>query len=251
MKQLSFAAATLLLMVFSISISAQTLDEVLEGYYDAVNQEKLSSVETMKTTGKIMMMGMEIPIISYQKRPLMFRTEGTYQGMTFVQATDGEIGWMINPFMGMTEAQPMTDEDLDALLEQADIDGFLYNYEAKGMTAELTGEEDFEGTPSYVVQLTDEDGETFTFYIDKETYLPLAMKANRMVQGTEMEVTTHMGNFQEIEGMVMPMSITTDAGGQTTEIILEEVLINEPVDDSLFDIPINEVNDEETDKQAD
>ena len=44
-------------------------------------------------------------------RPNKMRMEFTIQGMTGVQAYDGKTGWMVMPFMGKKDPEPMSGDD--------------------------------------------------------------------------------------------------------------------------------------------
>ncbi|UCE07565.1 MAG: hypothetical protein JSW07_05900, partial [bacterium] len=58
------------IILLTLTASAQTLDDILKQYYEARGgYEKVKSVKSMKTTGKQMVQGMEIPFTIQQKRP--------------------------------------------------------------------------------------------------------------------------------------------------------------------------------------
>ncbi len=71
----------------------------------------------------------------YHKRPMSFKSEAAFQGMEIITAFDGETGWTINPFIGNSDPQPMTEEIADRISLQADYDGIFYNYKEKGYAA--------------------------------------------------------------------------------------------------------------------
>jgi len=75
--------------------------------------------------------------------------EFTLQGMTGIQAYDGTKGWMVMPFMGKTEPEAMTGDDLKQMQDQADmVEGPLLNWKEKGHQVELIGKETVEGPRS-------------------------------------------------------------------------------------------------------
>jgi outer membrane lipoprotein-sorting protein len=237
MKKLSVLIITL--FVAASSFYAQTLEEVLQKYYKAVNQEKLNTVQTVTVSGKVLQGGMEIPMTIMQKRPTKFRTEATFQGMNILSGYDGEIGWMINPFMGQTEAQPMTEEQLEQTKDQADIDGYLYNYEKKGFTLELLPQEDMDGTKVYPIKVTKKNGDVVNNYLDAENYIVLKTKAKVKMMGVETEAETYFSNYKPVDEMIFPFNIETKAGGQTAvQIVFDSVEFNKEVADSLFVMPV-------------
>ena len=101
--------------------------------------EKLKAVKTMRLTGTMKVGDDTMPSVLELKRPNKSRWQFTFDGQTAVQAFDGKAGWMWMPFAGMTEPQAMSAEEKQEAEQQADIDGPLVDYKAKGSTIELVG----------------------------------------------------------------------------------------------------------------
>lgn len=250
MKKILFLLFALFYVGLTPALLAQdediTLEEVLENYHEAIGQDKIAEMSTMVTKGKMMMGPMEIPIKSYAKRPSFVRQEGTFQGMSFITAYDGETGWGVNPFAGSKEPEPMPEDALKSMKIQADFDGVLMNYEEKGYTVTLEGTEEYEGSDVYQVKVViDEDTEQMLF-IDVDSYMLLKVAGKSKVQGNEVEVETIFGNYKQVEGIALPFSIETKAKGAPTgqQMVIEEYLFGEEVKEDLFKMP-------ETDKAED
>jgi len=63
-------------------------------------------------------------------------------------------------------------------------------------------------------------------------------KAILKVQGSTIEVETFFSNFKPVEGIIMPFSIESKLDGQTqSHIIVEEIIFDEPINDSIFAKP--------------
>ena len=211
---------------------------MLKNYYDAIGIENLKNVKTLNFTGKVVQGGMELPFTMYLARPMKYRMDITVQGQQIVQAFDGKNGWMVNPMMGSTEPQDLPPEQLKQMKKQADFEGELYNYEKKGSTLELVGDEDFEGTKVYKLKLTDKDGDITYYYIDSDTYVVIKTNAKRTINGTEVEGETLYSNFQMVDGMAFPYSISTGMNGQTmAEIVIDKVDFGKKLDPTFFDKP--------------
>lgn len=224
-------------LLFSAVLNAQTLDEILKKHFEAVNQEKLSQVQTAIIKGKINQAGMEIPFAMYQKRPQKLRTEGTFQGMTVLQVFDGDKGWSVNPFMGSTEPQPTPPDQLDQIKDQADIDGYFYNHEKKGYKLELMPEEEIEGARMYVIQLTKPNKDVITSYLDAENFVIIKTKSKMKVQGVDTEIESYLSNYKPIEEIMYPFSIENKMNGQTMmQLSIDSVEFNKEIEDTLFTI---------------
>jgi outer membrane lipoprotein-sorting protein len=236
MKKLFFLIFTLFI---TSAFFAQTLDEVLQKYYKAVNQEKLNTVQTMTIKGKVAVQGMELPMNMYQKRPNKLRTEATFQGLSVVTVYDGENGWTINPFMGQAEAQPLQDAQIEQTKDQADIDGYFVNYEKKGLKLELMPTETMDSILVYNITVTKPNGDVIYNYLDTRTGLIVKIKSKVNIQGTMTDAETCMNDYKTIDDLVYPGNIESKAGGQTmAKIIIDSVEFNKDLDDSLFVKPV-------------
>jgi outer membrane lipoprotein-sorting protein len=182
---------------------------------------------------------MEAPFTVAKKRPENFRLEFTIQGMTGVQAYDGTTGWMVMPFMGKKDPEAMTPDMLKEFKDQADFDGAFVDYAKKGNKIELLGKADVEGTPAYKVKLTTKEGNETVVYIDAETFLEVKLEAKRKIQGQEVESETTLGNYQDVEGILMPFSIEIKTKGAPAgqAITIEKAELNVDIDDASFKMP--------------
>ncbi|HEV8132790.1 MAG TPA: hypothetical protein VGQ81_16205 [Acidobacteriota bacterium] len=232
-----FAAAAIL----TLPVCAQTVDEIIAKNIAARGgMEKLKAVKTMRMTGKMTVgPGIEAPVTMEQKRPNSMRMEFTVQGMTGVQAFDGTTGWMLMPFSGKKDPEPMTEEIAKEVAQQADFDGPLVDYKEKGNQVELIGKESVEGTEAYKLKVTVKNGSVRYYYLDKDSFLEIKAESKRMVRGTEVEAESVMGDYKEVQGLMMPHSIEAGAKGrpEKQKVTIEKVEINPAIDDSRFKMP--------------
>ena len=221
--------------------AAQTVDEIIAKHVEALGgMQKLKSVKTVRMTGKMTVgPGIEAPIVMELKRPNSMRLDFTVQGMTGTQAYDGKIGWTFMPFQGSKVAQQMADDELKMAAEQADIDGPLVDYKAKGNTVELLGKDKVEGADAYKLKVTLKNGVIRTMYIDAEHFLQVKEESKRTIRGTEIEGETILGDFKEVDGMMFPHSVDSGQKGnpQRQKIVVEKIELNVPIDDTRFKMP--------------
>ncbi|NOX47151.1 MAG: outer membrane lipoprotein-sorting protein [Chlorobi bacterium] len=244
MKKLFMSIAFVAITVFGIQ--AQSVDEILNSYYEAVGMEKQLTHNSMKITGKSIQMGMETPFTMVQKRPDSFRLEVDMQGgATMIQAFDGKTAWMVAPWTGSTDPVELSGTRLDAMKMQADFDGMLYDYADKGYTLELMGTDDMEGTEVYKLKFTNENGNVFYQFIDTENHI-LLKTTSIMKQGdAEIESETYFGNYKDMDGIIVPFSVESKMNGETkSQVIVETVEYDMDVDDSIFHMPETEKKEE-------
>lgn len=228
-----------LTFLFCVQASAQTADELIKKNIDARGGiQKLKALKSITATGKMTQQGIEFPISVHQKRPSMVRVDVTFQGKSFVQAYNGEIGWKIDAFQGSSEPEKVAGDDLKDLEEQADLDGALVDYKEKGNTVELIGKEDMEGTPVYKLKLTLKKGDVRNIYLDAENYLDLKVTSKRKTPGGEIDIDQYLGNYKAVSGVLFPFSIEAKVKGQmVNQITLEKIEANVAIDDSIFKMP--------------
>lgn len=248
MKKLYVTVALLLLVAFAALAYAMTADELIAKNVEAKGgMEKIKAIQSYKAMGKYMMMGMELPMTIYNKRPDLFRMEISAQGMTVVQAYDGKTAWTINPFMGSSDPEKIPGIQGQMTAEHADIDGMLLNYKDKGYKVKLLGEEDMEGTKVYHLQIAISDSLTIDDYIDAEYFLELKMGVTMNVEGNPVTVDTYLGDYKPVDGVLMPFTTETKLGAETRgQMVLDTVMVNVEMPDSLFAMPVVEKKDSKT-----
>jgi hypothetical protein len=222
--------------------AAQTVDDVINKNIAAKGGlDKIKAVQTVRITGRVEIgQGMEAPFTLEMKRPMQMRIDIVIQGISATpQAYDGKVGWQLLPFEGSKDAQPLSADDLKDAEEQADIDGPLVDYKAKGNQVELMGKEDVEGSPCYKLKLTLKNGDVIYDYLDADSYLEVKQENKRVVNGTEKEFEQSIGDYKPVEGLMFPFAIENGVKGsqQRQKIIVEKVELNVPIESARFTMP--------------
>ena len=234
-----------LLMIVGFASAEMTVEEIIAANLEAKGgEEAWKALETGRLTGKMMMGGgatgaIEMPFIVEFKDPDNIRLEFTMQGMTAIQAFDGEVGWSIMPFLGKTEPEEMAEDQLKQLKNQADFKGVLVDYETKGHTVELEGAEEVDGTPAYKLKVTRADGDIDYLYLDQEYFVEFKTEAVREVQGTEVTVTVDIGDYKEVDGLLFAHSMEMSFGSGPAQQVITVESIETGIDlpDDRFAMP--------------
>ena len=221
--------------------ASQTVDDIVAKNVAAKGgMDKIKAVQTVRMTGKMTLgPGIEAPVVLELKRPNMMRMDVTVQGMVGSQAYDGAAGWMLMPFAGSPVPQQMSAEDAAMAAEQADMDGPLIDYKAKGNKVELLGKEKVEGADAYKLRITLKNGTVRNIYIDAEHFLEIKDESKRMVRGSEVETETIVGDYKEVGGMMFPHSVDSGQKGnaQRQKLVVEKIELNVPLDPARFKMP--------------
>ncbi len=149
---------------------------------------------------------------------------------------------MINPMMGQG-AQPIEGDRLEMVKQQADLDGPLVDYKAKGTTIEVQGVETVDGKKVHKLKVTPKTGRPVTLYLDAETGLEAktVMEAPADAAGPGAPAATLesvFSNYQTVGKLTMPHTIQQKANGQVLQINIDKIELSPAsVDDSLFAMP--------------
>lgn len=223
------------------AVQAQTADEIINKHLQARGgKDKIKAVQATRMTGKMVLgQGMEAAFSRDLVRPNKMRLEFTLQGMTGIQAYDGQSGWSVMPFMGKTEPEKMSDDEIKLVADEADIDGILVDYKEKGHQVEYVGKEDVEGTPAYKLKVTKKNGDVVNVYIDAESYMNIKEAGKVKVRGQEVEGETTFGDFKTVDGVVFPFSIENKAQGGPGGMVItvSKIEVNPTLDASRFAMP--------------
>lgn len=219
--------------------AAETVDEVLARYAEARGGESVASIDTVVATGRALMGdGVEFPFRYEWMRPNRFRFELTVQGVTEIQAFDGETSWTVDP-PGQPDPIEMSPQELALLNDAVDFEGPLINAAAKGHTAELVGEEEFEGTPAYKIKLIKADGMVEYCFLETESMMEIAQHEVYDFDGQEVVLQTIWGDYKEFEGVILPTSWSRgpkDGPAQIT-LLFENMEVNADLADNRFAMP--------------
>lgn len=240
-KALLAVAAGVLL---SLAAAAQTVDEIIAKNIEARGgKDKIDAVQTALITGKLSMGQMEAPFTIQWKNPNRIRMEFVVQGMTGVRAYDGTTGWMHMPFMGKANPEKMAEEDAADIAQEADfIAGPLVDYQKKGHQVKLVGKQDVEGTEAYDLELTLKNGDVVHQFIDAESYLTIKEASKRKQGDQEIEIETSVGNYKQVEGLMLPFSLESrakgaPAGAGTQTITVDKYEFGPAIEDGRFAFP--------------
>lgn len=200
--------------------------------------DKLRAIKTLRFEGQLIAPGgFRLQVVQTEARPGMVRQDATIQGLTIVQAYDGSKGWQIQPFQGRKDPEALTPDDTKQLVDDADIDGPLVDYKAKGSTVESLGTEDVDGSPAYKLRLTEKSGDQLTYFIDADTFMTVRVSTRRTLRGSDNVTVADLGDYEQVAGVYFPFEITSGppgSAGNAVTIAFDKGEANMPVDEAMF-----------------
>jgi outer membrane lipoprotein-sorting protein len=232
------ALIAVMITLFALPVAAQTVDEILAKNIQARGgAEKLAAIQSRKMTGRVVLPGgFELGYTQINKRPDKVREEYALQGMSIIQSYDGSNGWQIDPTQGKKTAEPLGEEDLRGLLDDAAFDGTLIGYKERGATVELLGKEDVDGSPAYKLRVKEKNGDVKTVYLDEDAMLEIKVEIKRMIRGAERESEVSIGDYKATDGVMLAHSLESKPKGaqQGQKLTIERVEDNPKIDDAFF-----------------
>jgi hypothetical protein len=193
----------------------------------------------------------QLPFLMELARPRKMRFELQFNGQTAVQVFDGASGWKLRPFLGRRVVEPYTADELKTSSMQADLDGPLVDYAAKGTALELAGTEKVEGRDTYKIKMTMKNGQALHVWIDALTLLEAKIEGQpRRLDGTLHPVEIYFHDFRSVSGLQIPFALETkvvtvaknafglkDPPVPPEKIIVDKVAINPKFDEAAFSKP--------------
>ena len=193
----------------------------------------------------------QLPFVMELKRPRKMRFELQFSGQTAIQVFDGANGWKLRPYLNRRVVEPYTTEEMKAASTQAELDGFLVDYAAKGTKIELAGMEKVENRDTYKLKLTMKSGQALHVWIDADTFLEAKIEGQpRLLDGTYHPVEVYYRDYRPVNGLQIPYVLETrvlpvartkmglrDPAVPPEKIMIEKVVVNPQFDDALFAKP--------------
>ena len=200
---------------------------------------KWQSMKSVKMTGKMTAQGIEMPLTVYAMRPNFNRQEITMPAGKAIQAFDGTTAWVVNPMLGIQTPQAVPGPAAELAKNSADFDGALINYKVKGNAIELVGKEQLDGKDVYHLKVTTKGGPVQHYLLDADSGIELRMSAEiDLGSGQKQTLTTAMSNYKQVDGIMIPHTVTPSAGGRTLlQWTITTVEFNTVPDDSIFRLP--------------
>jgi outer membrane lipoprotein-sorting protein len=218
-----------------------TVDEIVAQHVKARGgREALAAVKTLRMTGRALAgPGREAIVRREIARPGRIRTEFVFQGTTGIYVWDGTSGWQVSPLDGSLEAKPLAEEAAALSAEQADFEGPLVDWKAKGHTIERVGSATLPDGEAHELKVTLKSGVVRHVWVDAATGLVVKTASTRKVRGRETEFEVTYGDYRETGGLRFPRLLEIGAKGrpQRLKIVVENVEINPTLDDARFKMP--------------
>ncbi|HUD63104.1 MAG TPA: hypothetical protein VMQ17_00925 [Candidatus Sulfotelmatobacter sp.] len=98
-----------------------------------------------------------------------------------------------------------TPEELKSASADADLDGLLIDYAAKGSKVERASVDQMQGRSAYNLTVSDKNCNTRHVWVDAETFLEIKVEGTpRRLDGKYHPVSTPLRDYRSCNGLMMP-----------------------------------------------
>ena len=239
----------LLLFATTFFCNAQSADEILSKYFQAVGGlDKITSIKTMKTFGRSPTPYGDVMFTIYQKAPNLYRMEVDVSGTIMIpQAFDGSTAWALNPFGESPNAQKLPEDQALQVADYAELEWAFVNYANKGHSVSLEGKEQIDGLLCYKIKLVknqfNEKEEIVEYhFFDIKSNVPIlsrTISASGPTKGQETD--TYISDYQELDnGLIQPFYFETKVDGEKSQSIsIISIETNVEISDEIFEFKGN------------
>jgi hypothetical protein len=222
--------------------SAPTADELAHKNAQAKGGlEALHAIQSLRLSGKLLVNNDQIQLgyVEFKRRPGMVRAEASLQGLTAVQAWDGKQAWQIQPFQGRKDPEQQPQDDAKDLIEDADFDGPLVDWQDKHYKLEYLGTEDVDGTLAHKIQVSKPDGDVLYVYLDPDYFLEIRIVARHLVRGAPKDTVSDFGDYEKVNGVYLPFAIASGdkSSSDRQKTQYDKAEVNLVGDDAMFRFP--------------
>lgn len=249
MKNPLFIFAALLILSLQFDLLAQEITaeenilpkEIIDKYVEAIGgKEAMSAIEDRTTIMRGNIMGQNVTLIVKQKWPNKLRQEIKAGDMDQLTVFNGEKGVM----KAAGQILEISGKELDALKIESNMD-LLFDPELFGIKLDYEGETVVEEITAHKIKMTLPSGLRWFQFYDKETGLKLQENKEMQTQMGLIETSTYYSDYKEVDGKLYPFKIKQSMGPQSFEMTVSSVKINTGMDDSIFEVeeePVQEKN---------
>lgn len=234
--------------VGAVPASGQTVDELVAKYYAARGgYEKIKAIQSLRITQTVANpFSSSTKVVIVKKRPGLVRWELTPAGQpaAIPRAINAEGGWDTQQGKVVPRPEIMVKEERDI---DADLEGPLVDWKAKGHTVTFEGTEKMGAGSGYKLKVVTKGGVTREILLDGKTYLPVR-ESGRMSLPPDpkgnprfnQHVFTY-SDWRDVNGVKFPFAVDEErTGGPITQSLatyVEKVETNIPIEDAVFATP--------------
>ncbi len=203
-----------------------TAEKVVDNYLVAIGgKEKLKAINSYSADVSMEMMGRSMEGTMKKMAPYSNMMEIVMGGMSvYKMSFDGTKGYQGQ----MGQNAPFGEDEIKAQKDEKGIFPQLH-YSDADFKISLAGNAKVNGEDAYKLLVTKPSGIIATEYYSAKTGFLLKQESKIKAQGQEVDQIVTFSNYKDIDGIMTPLSITQEGGGQEIPLTLSNVKYNSGV----------------------
>ncbi|MDY7093266.1 MAG: hypothetical protein SX243_09870 [Acidobacteriota bacterium] len=211
-----------------------TVEEVLACHYQAHGGDAWKQLQSLQLEGSYSAFSTPSTFKLYRQRPDHYRFETTLLDVFTSEGFDGTDVWLLFPLLGPSWPIPAPPAEAVRIQGQLEFDGPLVDSAAKGHTVQLAEVTDFEGTPSYQLEVQTAHGTEETWYLAVETCLEVGRDFPTADFGRGMRGRAFYSDFRPVAGVLLPHRIEEEYGIRYRITEIQKIVANPQLDPQIF-----------------
>lgn len=230
----------IILVGLANSGSAQLGHEIARRHAERAG-DKLAALVAVRAEGRTFINGGVVPFLLVAQRPNRLRVESFTPVRRALQVHDGETApWTSHSETKGGTPQAMAEGDAREFIINADFDGPLVNFAAKGFSVDYAGEEPVEGRPAHKLLVMDRSDHLFFLWVDTQTAEIVKRTVYRVSNSQRVAVDTLFKDFRPVGGVMQPHHIETIANGHLLHVtVIDRMEANPEIPAGTFSRPGN------------
>jgi len=182
---------------------------------------KLAALKTLRAEGRTFIGSEMVPFTLLAERPTRLRVESFSPLRRVIQGYDGlQPPWISHSEFNGGAVRPMPAPDAKDFITNADFDGPLVDYAAKGYTVDYAGEDVIESRRAFKLLVMSRTDDIFFLWVDAENHEVVKRAVFRTSKQERMTIETLFKDFRPVAGVMQPHRIETAANGRLLYVMV-------------------------------
>ncbi len=218
-----------LFLVMATLARAQLGPEIARQHAERAG-DRLAALTAVRAEGRTFINGEVVPFTLIAQRPNRLRVESFTPLRRAVQVYDGEHA----PWASHTDSkgglpQEMAEAEAREFMANADFDGPLVDFAAKGYSVDYAGEDLIDGRPADKLLVMDRHDRILFLWVDRGSREVVKRTTYRVAGGQRVAVDTFFKDFREFAGVMQPHRVETMANGRLIYVMVIDRMEANPV----------------------
>lgn len=219
---------------------AETVQDIVNGVvYARGGALKIASVQTERFTGTVYTTTQTGSFVLELKRPSKVRMQIVLGDQVVTKGFDGDTAWKLEGTSPAAKPAKMDGAEGDSFTQSQDIDGLLVGAAEKGTDIEIVNKEMLGSSLVWKLRVTPKKGDPQLCYVETSGS-QLLMKETTSATADQKQAVTkqYFRDFRKVKDLSFPFvmtSVSEDNFDSTVTLVVESLLLNEPIADERFD----------------